>query len=356
MLEVKVRKNFGSFALDLSASSDARVLGVVGESGSGKTTLLSCISGILAPDSGMITLSGRFLYDGNDAGRTRPVSRRGIAYVFQDVLLFPHLSVMANLRYGLGAHGSSPDFDEVVEVLQLGSLLSRGARSLSGGEARRVGIGRALLSGPKLLLLDEPLAGLDRTRAARTLHFLKRVLSTFDVHAIYVSHALSDTLFLCDEVWVLKDGSLITSGRPREVITHTGVLDEAGLYELENIFQAEPIADGDGNLCAYRIGEQKLIAAHALREGNEKSMLSIRASDIILSPVKPDRLSARNVLKGRVVRIAQLQRRVLVFVDVGEEWMVELTTSAIEELSIREGAEIFAIVKASAVSVLDASR
>ena len=199
------------------------------------------------------------------------------------------VSIMVSFGYGNNMLNSVRDTQEWVHRISLLDYFVRGTMPDTGimaavtvpeslaeelrqiDEVERVSL-MALLSGPKLLLLDEPLAGLDRTRAARTLHFLKRVLSTFDVHAIYVSHALSDTLFLCDEVWVLKDGSLATSGRPREVITHTGVLDEAGLYELENIFQAKSIADGDGNLCAYRIGDQKLIAAHTPSDGNERSI------------------------------------------------------------------------------------
>jgi molybdate transport system ATP-binding protein len=269
--------------------------------------------------------------------------------VFQDALLFPHLSVRGNLLYGAGGEGG-PTFDEVVRVLDIVSLLDRPADALSGGEARRAAIARALLSGPQCLLLDEPLTGLDRTAARKILTYLHRMLHRFDIPTVYVSHTISDVIFLCDDAWVLRDGRVQGQGPPRSVLTgpEGRIADE--LSDLENLFMASPEA-AVGDAMVFRLGAQRIIVGPQPVPIAGDAMLSVRADDIILAREKPGRLSARNILGGRVTRVAHGQPYGIVFVDVGVEWMVSVTAAAVKELELTEGAEVFAIVKASAIAV-----
>ena len=215
MLSVRIRKKLGDFPFDVFARCGGRVTGLFGPSGSGKTTLLNCIAGLMRPDEGEILLNDEPLFS-VDPPVNLPVRARRVGYVFQDSLLFDHMSVRKNLRYGEKPGGTGPSFDEVVDVLGLRYRLDRRPDELSGGERRRVAIGRALLSDPAILLFDEPLTGLDAALAGRVLVYLKRVLDAFDIPAIYVSHSISDVVYICDEVIVLHGGRALTrrDGRP----------------------------------------------------------------------------------------------------------------------------------------------
>ncbi len=355
MLELAIRNSFDSFTLAVDACAfegAERVLGVFGPSGSGKTTLLNCIAGIASGVEGRIALDGRVLTDSAVGGRSIPPPGRGIGYVFQDALLFPHLTVERNLRYGERPGGGGPAFGEVVEVLRLGSLLSRRSDALSGGEARRVALGRAMLAGPAMLLLDEPLAGLDRTLAGVTLHYIQRTLARFDLRAVYVTHSASDAVFLCDRVWVMDSGRVTADGPPRTVIPKAGVMDDSAVRELENLFEADRIQAEAGASPVFAIGDNRLVATTSPEGTPHRVLLSIHATDIILARNKPQGISARNILPGRIIRLSTLGQAVIAFVDVGVVWMVVLTPAAVSELDLREGVEVFTVVKASAVSVL----
>lgn len=188
--EVSVRRRLGDATIALDFASDELVTALVGPSGVGKTSLLNMIAGILRPDAGRILVAGRRLFD-SDAAIDLPPEARGCGYVFQDDRLFPHMDVRANLLYGRRlappeAHWA--DYDEVVELLGIAHLARRRPRTLSGGEARRVAIGRALLAGPDFLLLDEPLTSLDAARREDMLRTLERVRDQFARPILYVSH------------------------------------------------------------------------------------------------------------------------------------------------------------------------
>ncbi len=189
MLDLALNYRRGDFELDLTLTVERQVCGVFGPSGSGKTTLLDLVAGLLRPSSGRIVLGGRTLVD-SDAGICLPPEQRRIGYLFQEGRLFPHLSVDGNLRYGLKRRSrAGPEFEEVVDVLGLSELLDRSAARLSGGERQRVALGRALLSAPELLLLDEPLASLDSELKRRILPYLASITDHFGLPALFVSHS-----------------------------------------------------------------------------------------------------------------------------------------------------------------------
>lgn len=195
------------FPLAVDAAFTGPVTGVVGPSGAGKTSLIELIAGLRRPASGRLELGEDVFFDTKDA-RFVPPHRRRIGYVPQDDTLFPHLSVRRNLAYGIPAGARTSDFERAVDVLELRSLLDRGTSKLSGGERRRVAIGRAILSGPRLILCDEPLAGLDRALKARVLAYLEAVKAEFPIPMVYVAHDAGEIRALADEVVVLERGAI----------------------------------------------------------------------------------------------------------------------------------------------------
>jgi molybdate transport system ATP-binding protein len=203
LIEVELRR--GGFTRSIAIRSEQRVIAVVGDSGAGKTSLLHAIAGLLRAQRGRIEIAGRCLYD-SAARIDLPAHRRHIGYVFQDARLFPHLDVRRNLLYGLrGEARRAPRFelDAIVDLLGIGPLLQRGTAGLSGGEMQRVALGRALLSQPRILLLDEPLSMLDMNRRDELLPYLQRVRDETSLPMIYVSHYPDEVRRIADEVHVL---------------------------------------------------------------------------------------------------------------------------------------------------------
>lgn len=214
------RLPLASFALEIDAVLDAHVTAVFGPSGAGKTSLLEAVAGLKRPEAGRIVLSDRVLDDAR-TGTHAPSRGRAVGYVTQDDSLFPHLSVLGNLRYGArrhGAGGAALAESRVVEVLGLSSLLDRRPSTLSGGERRRVALGRALLSGPEILLLDEPLSGLERALKERVLEHLLRIREAFPIPILFVTHEATEVVALADEVVLLESGRIRARGAPRDVL------------------------------------------------------------------------------------------------------------------------------------------
>jgi len=212
-----IRLSLPAFELRLDADLSAGWTGLFGASGAGKTSLLEMIAGFRRPDEGSIEIDGRRVFDAG-AGIAAPPRERGVGYVTQDETLFPHLSVRANLVYGAPRAGrASPGLERTADLLGLGDFLERSVANLSGGEKRRVALARALLSGPRLLLLDEPLTGLDSPLRDQVIGSLKAIHSQFPVSTIYVAHNPEEVLALCDEVLVLEGGRLKRRATPREL-------------------------------------------------------------------------------------------------------------------------------------------
>jgi molybdate transport system ATP-binding protein len=214
MLRVDVAKRLGDFSIEASFTSEGRVTGLFGASGAGKTSLINMIAGLLLPDRGIIAVDGETLDD--TMARTHvPVHRRRIGYVFQDARLFPHLDVRQNLDYGRRMNGLAEDGAQhrrVTELLDIGNLLDRRPGRLSGGERQRVALGRALLSRPRLLLLDEPLGSLDDERKEEILPYLVRLRDEASIPMVYVSHDAAELRQLATQIVMLRHGRVTTFG------------------------------------------------------------------------------------------------------------------------------------------------
>lgn len=207
MLRIDIYLERGAFKRRVRIEDDTRVVAITGHSGAGKTSVLSAVAGLFTPTHGRIEVDGRVLFD-DKAGIDVPTHRRGVGYVFQDARLFPHMSVRRNLGYGARRGRGEPRrfaFDEVVQLLGIGDLLRRRPANLSGGEAQRVAIGRALLSQPRILLLDEPLSALDRARREEIIPWLQRLRDHAPLPMLYVSHSLEEVRRLTAAVHELAD-------------------------------------------------------------------------------------------------------------------------------------------------------
>ncbi len=359
MIELAIRVNRGSYLLEADFSSRDQVTGLYGRSGSGKTTILSALAGVVRPESGSITVLGQTVFDRSGGANLAPEQRR-LGVVFQDNLLFPHLNALDNLLFGYrrvpaGERNLNPE--QIFDLLGLNPLLDHWANQLSGGEARRVAIGRALLCSPRMLLLDEPLSGLDKPLQDRVLAYLLRLKSELGIPMIYVSHNFSDLSVLADRIALLKVetplpgkryGRVAALGRPNEIMIEVEKTD--GLDSLETVIPGSVTASEPelGYSVVQAEGLTLRVPFDNLQAG-DRVYVSVQADDIILSAGELPRLSTRNAWPGRVVKIHRLTRTNFVTVDVGLPLLVELTAEAVRELGLEPGKKVQALVKAKSL-------
>ncbi|HTC16891.1 MAG TPA: molybdenum ABC transporter ATP-binding protein [Steroidobacteraceae bacterium] len=352
MLEVSVRKQRGSFALAAQfALPTPGVIALFGRSGSGKSTLVSLISGLLQPDAGRIRLNGATLTDTTHAIAVPP-EQRHMGYVFQDGRLFPHLTVEGNLRYGERRSRGVPRiiaFDEVVSLLGLEALLGRRPRRLSGGERQRVALGRALLSQPRLLLLDEPLASIDQARREEVLPYLEALRDRLSIPIVYVSHQFEEILQLATHVVLLAAGEVLAQGTVEQMSLQPELQaiigpDLVGAVLEGVVTRADP-ASGSAELA---LGSATLQVSLAQVRPGARVRVQLLARDVILALQPVAGLSVRNALAGSVSTVsADTYGGVLVSVDVGGATVLaRITEAARRALDLRPGAAVWALVKA----------
>jgi len=354
LIDIAVSKRVGGFALDVAFAASNGVTALFGTSGAGKSMTLGLIAGIIRPDSGHVRVGAATLVD--IAGHTYvPMHRRRIGLVFQDSHLFPHLTVRRNLLFGrwfAPRDAKAVGFDAVVETLGIGALLSRRPGGLSGGERQRVAIGRALLARPRLLLLDEPFAALDRQRKLEILPLIERVRDEFAIPIVYVSHALEEVVRLATRVVVLERGRVTAAGAPEAVLgsTRRQVADlrfgrasiltaTAGAYD--ETFGLTALAHTAGTLW---------LAGRAGAIGSRIRVM-IRATDVSLAAADPGPLSIRSALAGRVVAVASdgPLAAATVALEGGEELVALVTRRALHDLGLAEGAPVLALIKTVAL-------
>lgn len=355
MLEVDISLRRGDF--DLEATFKAATPGVTalfGRSGSGKSTVVNLIAGLLRPDRGRIALDGTVLHDA--AQRVSlPPHRRRVGCVFQDPLLFPHLDVAGNLRYGQRrAHprGSDAELAATVELLGLGALLRRRPHELSGGEQRRVALGRALLSRPRLLLLDEPLASLDAARRDELLPWFETLRDRHAIPIVYVSHEFEEVVRLATHVVLLEQGRVAAQGE----VAHVAMVPELRAVlgpELVGAVvdgQVESVDPRTG-LAHIRIGHSVITASGGGLTGARPVRLQVLARDLIIATQKPVGLSVRNELEGTIRAIVDDGREaVLVEIDVGGPVLLaRVTRPAASELALEPGRRVWVLLKATAL-------
>ena len=354
---IAVTKRFPQFTLDCDVTFEAGVTSVFGPSGSGKTTLLNCIAGLTRPDAGHITVMGRTIFSAAERKAVPPEKRR-FGYVFQSSALFPNMNVRKNILYGYGltpAEQRATDPEHLFDLFDLTRLLDRSVDTLSGGERQRVALARALATSPRLLLLDEPLASLDVSFKGAIIRYLKRVRQELHTPMIYVSHSISEVVALAEEMLVLSEGRPVAQGRPSEVLVRPDVGTMADYGALENLLDATVVARrSEQGLSVIDVGGVELAAPEIDARPGDLLAVSVRAGDIILTLDVPTRISAQNILPGKIEAIHAQGARVIAHVDVGVMLVVELTPRAVADLGLRQGTQVYLIVKSNSVLALDA--
>jgi molybdate transport system ATP-binding protein len=351
-IRVRLRKRLGTFDLDVEFAAPAPgVIALFGRSGCGKSTIVNLIAGLLTPDAGTIQLGDQLLYD-SERGIDVPAEARRMGYVFQDSRLFPHLDVLGNLRYGdrrAPAAARYVSFDEIVDLLGLTGLLARRSRELSGGERQRVALGRALLCHPRMLLLDEPLASLDRPRRAELLPYLERLRDRLSIPIIYVSHEFEEVLQLGTHIVLLDAGHVTTQGEVGSVSLRPELRAIVGSDAIGAIVEGEIEAlDPAAGLARLRVGINTLNVQAAGLQVGQTVRVQLLARDLILATEPPRGLSVRNCLGGALARISGDEPGTyLVEVDIGgPRVLAQVTASAATELHLEAGRNVWVLVKA----------
>jgi molybdate transport system ATP-binding protein len=370
MLRVSASSKRGGFTLQ--AEFEAPTPGIValfGRSGCGKTTLINIISGLLEADEARVQLDDIILCD-TRAGISVPVERRRIGYVFQDARLFPHFSVLGNLRYGLMRSArraqeteardqhlrggldrrSQPiALDEVIALLGLSTLLDRRPHQLSGGERQRVGLGRALLCQPQLLLLDEPLASLDVARREEVLPYLEALRDRLSLPMVYVSHQFDEVLQLATHMVLMEAGRVVAQGSLSEVSLRPELRAIVGPDSVGSVLDGVVTrTDPARAMVDLQVGNGSLqVGLRGVSVGS-RARVQLFARDIILATAKPSGLSVRNMLQGTVAEVSpDDDDAVLVKVDIGAATVLaRVTHDAAAALSLHKGSPVWVLVKA----------
>ncbi len=352
--EIAARHSFGAFGLDVAFAAPAPGVTVLfGASGSGKSTVLSIVAGLLRPQAGRVALDGAALLD-TAARIDVPAERRRCGVVFQDAKLLPHFSVETNLRYGArraprGATG--PGFAEVVELLGIAPLLRRRPRALSGGERQRVALGRALLSRPRLLLMDEPLAALDGPRKAEILPFLERLRDVSGLPILYVTHALDEVDRLADTLVLMEAGRVLAAGPLEALAARTDLPTLSGRRDAGAVLSCVVDAhDAGRGLTWLGFAGGELQVPLRPEPVGIRLRLRLRARDVSVATEAPRGISSHNILPGTIAAIAPAGlHETFVTLHVGPTpLLARLTRDAVARLALAPGMAVFALVKSTA--------
>ncbi|TDH35978.1 molybdenum ABC transporter ATP-binding protein [Pseudohoeflea suaedae] len=352
-LAVSLKHRFGTFRLDVDFEAPAGVTALYGRSGSGKTTMVNAVAGLLKPDAGIVSVDGVTLTDIN-AGLFVPPHKRRIGYVFQEPRLFPHLSVRSNLIYGARFAGlqDEREFDRIVGLLGIGTLLDRRPSKLSGGEKSRVALGRAILSKPRLLLMDEPLAALDEARKAEILPYFERLRDETGLPILYVSHSPAEVARLATTVVLVEDGRVAAIGAAAEVFSDPGAAHALGLREAGAVLTARIEAQEADGLTRLSTSAGPLLLPAV--NGPPGTMVRVRllAQDVMLATDKPSGISALNVLPARVRDIREGEGPgALVRLEAGDEIILaRITRRSASALDLAPGRSVHAILKAVSIA------
>jgi len=354
MLDVDIAGKRGDFDYAVRFQSTHKVTALFGASGAGKSTVLDALAGNVRPDNGRIGLGSALFFD-SVTRKYMPVRRRRVGQIFQDPRLFPHLSVKRNLTYARWAgwrSKKSASFNDVVDLLGLGDLLKRMPRSLSGGEKQRVAIGRALLSDPRILLMDEPLSGLDYKRKSEIMPYLEHLAHESGVPIVYVSHDLDEVVRLADYLVIMERGRVAHQGAIAEVLPHIQGQYDFARHSPNSLLEAYYGGlDTTYPMTWFTIGRQRLVVSQKVEPREGAFKIRIDASDVALALRAPEGSSFQNILHGKILSIQHngaASSDISISID-GQALMARITRKACDELQLEAEKKVFALVKSVAV-------
>ena len=338
------------FVLDVSIEAAPGITILFGPSGAGKSTLLDCIAGLLDPHEGRITVGGEILFD-SQARIQRPPQERRVAYVFQTLALFPHMTVAQNVSYGLRELRQPERAARVAEILgafHVDKLRSRRPAEISGGERQRTALARSLVTQPRVLLLDEPLSGLDGHLKAAIVDDLRAWNAAHRIPILYVTHSREEVDALGEQVVALDHGRVVTEGTPMQVLEAPRRKRLAQAAGFENLLPGTvaDLREPDG-VMRVRLNDSacEIEAPLGYASVGTRVSLAIRAGDILLATLRPEGLSARNVLEGRIVSLERRGTLVIARVNCGIEFIVHVTPGAVRALNLSEGLHVWLVLK-----------
>ena len=352
MLDVRLRLQRGEFTLDVQFSTPTPgITALFGRSGAGKTTLIHLLAGLLPADSGLIALDGETLFDSKQRLNV-PAHRRRVACVFQDLRLFPHLDVAANLRYGLHRARAYPQrisMERITALLDLGPLLRRRTWQLSGGERQRVALGRALLAQPRLLLLDEPLAAIDAAKRDEVLPYFERLRDELALPIVLVTHQFEDVVRLATQVVLMESGQMLAHGSLPIISMRPELSLLLGSEGLGAVIEGRVDSiDSQSGLATVSAGHSHLLVPAEGLEAGGHLRLQLLARDLILATAPPVGLSVRNQLQAVITEIKpEAPHNVMVSLDAGGlALLARVTRAAASDLQLRVGQQLWVLIKA----------
>lgn len=355
-LSVRLHHRFSSIEIDVAFETPSPGVTVLfGPSGSGKSTIIASTAGLLRPDTCRVVVDGKVLADTAADVWLAPEQRR-VGLVSQDARLFPHMSVATNLRFGLRRAPLGPvHFDDVVELLGIGTLLNRRPHTLSGGERQRVAIGRALLAQPHLLLMDEPLASLDAARRSEIMPYLTRLKTTLNLPILYVTHAFDEVMRLADSIVLLDAGRLVACG-PMSEIAARGDLPLAKRDDAATLLTCQVVEhDPARELTRLEGGGASLWVPLLDMPLRANLRVRIPAREVILARETPGSISLHNVISGEVRRTTSDPARHSVLVEIAlpsATLISRVTPDAIVRLALTPGRPVLGLIKSTSIEVL----
>ncbi|HEV2197588.1 MAG TPA: molybdenum ABC transporter ATP-binding protein [Candidatus Acidoferrum sp.] len=354
----KERRDAGTFVLDVSFEAPPGITILFGPSGAGKSTLLDCVAGLVRPNAGRIAIAESVLFDSAMQIDVPPQKRR-IAYVFQSLALFPHLTVEQNVAYGLrdiAEQDRRTRVEEILEAFRIANLRNQKPLQISGGERQRTALARSLVTKPRLLLLDEPLTGLDAELKAAIVEDLRAWNTAKGIPILYVTHSREEVDALGERVIAIDDGRVVSHGAPMDVLDAPRRKRLAQAAGFENLLSATvlELREPDG-VMRVQLGESaceiEIPLAHAF--AGDRVKIAIRAGDILLASQRPHGLSARNVLEGKILSLEQRGAMCIVRVDCGVAFVAHVTPGAVRALELAMGKQIWLVLKTHSCHLVD---
>jgi len=363
MLTARIRKEFrrpgaASFLLDVSFEVSPGITILFGASGAGKSTLLDCLAGLSLPDEGRIVAAGDALFD--SAARINvPAPKRRIAYVFQSLALFPHLTAEENVAYGLPDLRNEERRERVAAILKafrVEKLRNQKPGDISGGEKQRIALARSLVTDPRVLLLDEPLTGLDADLKAAIVDDLRAWNAAKGIPVLYVTHSRDELDALGERAIALDNGRVVSAGAPMEVLNAPRRKKLAQAAGFENLLSATvlDLRESDG-VMRVRLGENpcEIEVPLGYASPGSRVQVAIRAGDILLATEPPRGLSARNVMEGRILSLEHRGAMIIARVDCGVTFLVHVTPGAARALELSAGNRVWLVLKTHSCHLVD---